>query len=445
MPQSEPGYLTQRALEWILLSVKEVRELNASDSSPVPSQRSGQPVLLFIGILLIGFNLRASITAVGPVLDNVMHSLHLSSGTASLLISLPLIAFGVVSPFAPSLAKKYGIENALKIGLLALAAGIVVRSLPGSASIWLGTAVLGSAIAVLNVVLPSLVKRDYPQSIGKVTGIYSSLTSAGAALAAGLTVPLSGYAPDGWRFSFGIWALFAAIAWVLFLFIRTVRENEAPRTSSTVSRTVASTSGSRAASSPGWTVVLKNPTAWFITMHMGVQSAVFYIAITWWPAIEKASGLSAAQAGLHQMVMQLAGIAGNILAAIFVQRLRSKTPIAFFTSGCSLMAVVGHIILPQWGILWVIFLGLGCGSSIVFALSLVSLRTENHLLAARVSGMAQSIGYFIAAVGPIAVGVLFDTTHQWDIPLGILVAACLAQLSFGVLSSRGRMIGKSAI
>jgi len=165
-----------------------------------------------IGLLLIGANLRAAITSVGPVLGIIQQDQSLSAVAASVLISVPLVAFAIVSPLVPAISAQLGLERSLAAALAALAIGIVLRSAPPQPLLWVGTLLLGVGIALLNVLLPALVKRDFPQAIGQVTGTYSAVQSACAALAAGLAVPVAGESPQGWRLALGIWAGLALIA-----------------------------------------------------------------------------------------------------------------------------------------------------------------------------------------------------------------------------------------
>src|SRR5699024_5749143 len=172
--------------------------------------------LVLVGLLLVAANLRAGITSVGPVLDTVRDDLEMSAMTASVLISLPLVAFAVVSPLAPPLARRIGIERSLGLALAVLALSIVARSWPLDGASWVGTAGLGCAIAVLNVTIPALVKRAFPTRIGPVTGLYSAVQSGVAGIAAGLAVPIAGLGEHGWRLSLGLWAGLAVIAFAVF-------------------------------------------------------------------------------------------------------------------------------------------------------------------------------------------------------------------------------------
>lgn len=380
--------------------------------------------LVLIGLLLVAGNLRAGITAVGPVLDTVRDDLGLSAMTGSVLISLPLIAFAVVSPLAPPLARLIGIERSLGLALAVLAVSIVVRSMPFPGAIWIGTAGLGCAIAVLNVTIPALVKRDFPTRIGPVTGLYSAVQSGIAGIAAGLSVPIAGLADHGWRVSLGIWVGLAVISLAVF----------APqlRSRSTLGGPIEPVAGHR---SP-WTSAL----GWQVTLFMGLQSTGFYVLITWMPSIEQAAGVPAATAGLHQSALNASGIVGTLISANVIRRFRDQRGLVTFATVAMAVSVLGLALAPSAGLAWAIAGGLGCGSAIVLALSLFGLRTAHHDQAARLSGMAQSIGYLIAACGPIAIGGLHDVTGSWPAALAPLLAVMAVQLVMGLLAGRDRVL-----
>lgn len=389
--------------------------------------RALRPWLLVLGIVLIGANLRASITAVGPVLGEIRSDLGLTGVTASVLISVPLLAFAVISPAAPAIANRFGMERTLGGALLLLVLAIIARSWPLSGAIWSGTVLLGVAIAVLNVIVPALIKRDFPTRVGKITGLYASVQSASAALAAGFAVPIAGTAAEGWRLSLGIWAGLALVALAVFL----------PQLRS---RTVVGRSPGADAVQPirsPWRSAL----AWQVTMFMGLQSTVYYSLITWWPSIERGGGLSPTAAGWHQFALQLISIVGNVACAAALQRVRDQRVIAAASTGLALTGIVGELIDPTLSLLWILLVGLGAGASIVLALSLFGLRTANHGQAAKLSGMAQSVGYLLAASGPILIGLLHDETASWTLPLGVIAAAAVAQLGFGILAGRDRQLG----
>ena len=389
--------------------------------------------MLMLGILLIAANLRPSITAVGPVLDDIRTSLQLSSGLASVLISIPLVAFGLFSPVAPWITRRLGIEGALGAALGTLAVAIVVRSLPWTPALWIGTTLLGAAIAVMNVVLPSLIKRDYPNRVGQLTGLYTGALSGFAAIAAGIAVPIAGLAHDGWRLSLGVWALFALVALAVFAPRLRRARNAAPLKLPEEH----DDSTARSYRSP-WRSLL----GWQVTLFMGVQSTVFFSLITWLPSIEQSSGVSPATAGFHLFLLNIGSLAGNLLLAVLIhRRAGDQRVIAVAIAVLIAAGIVGELTHPALSVLWVCLLGLGTGGSLTLALSLFALRASRHQQAADLSGMAQSVGYLMAATGPVAIGILHDTTGSWPTALVALLVLVAAQLVISVFASRDRRIG----
>lgn len=386
--------------------------------------------MLLLGILLVAANLRPSITAVGPVLDDIRTSLQLSSGVASILVSIPLVAFAVFSPVAPWISRRLGLEGALGAAMGLLAIAIVTRSLPWTPALWIGTALLGAAIAVMNVVLPSLVKRDYPDRVGQLTGVYAAVLSAVAAIAAGISVPIAGLAHEGWRWSLGIWAGLALIG----VAVLAPQLRRRPRVGlETIAPDVPETPGR----SP-W----RSAIGWQVTLFMGVQSAVYFILITWLPSIEQSTGVSAETAGFHQLLLNTAGIVGSLLtAAVIHRRADDQRLIAAVIATLIGLGLVGELAVPSLSTAWVCVIGLGTGGSIGLALSLFALRAATQRQATELSGMAQSIGYLMAAAGPIAIGVLHDATGSWNVALVVILVLVVAQLLVSVLAARDRQIG----
>ena len=383
--------------------------------------RSG---LLLAGILLIAVNLRAAITSVGPVIEDIRSDLDIGGATASVLVSLPLVAFAVVSPLAPALARRIGIERALGAALAVLAVATVLRSLPSTWALWTGTAGLGIAIAVINVLLPSLVKREYPDRIGQVTGLYSSVQGAAAALASGFAVPLAGTSQHGWRLARGVWAGLALVALAVFL-PQLGRRTVPP----------AATSAAVRHRSP-WGSVL----GWQVTLFMGTQSTVYYTLITWWPSVEQAHGTSAAASGWHLFALQVAGLLANLATARLIPRRADQRLLIGGAAVLVAAGIAGQLAFPAASLLWIVLAGAGGGANIVLALSLFGLRTHDHQQAAALSGMAQSVGYALAAAGPVLLGALHDATGSWTAPLWVLLAVLVVQAAAGVPAGRARLL-----
>jgi CP family cyanate transporter-like MFS transporter len=403
------------------------------DTATAPATRQASWMLL-LGILLIAANLRPSITAVGPVLDDISSSLGLTNGVASVLVSIPLLAFGVFSPVAPWIARRLGLEGALAAALALLAVATVVRSLPWTPALWIGTALLGAAIAVMNVALPSLVKHDFPNRVGQITGLYAAVLSGVSAIAAGLAVPIAAFAPDGWRLSLGVWAVLAVVGVGALApqLRRSVRRRE-PRPPVEFPPV---TGGPRPYRSP-WTSAI----GWQVTIFMGVQSIVYFTLITWLPSIEQSTGVSPATAGLHQFLLNTAAIVGSLLTAAAVhRRADDQRPVAAAAAVLLAIGVAGELAAPSLAALWVCVMGLGSGASIALALSLFVLRARHARQATELSGMAQSIGYLLAAGGPFAIGMMHDATGSWTVALVAILALVATQLVVSLLAARNRQL-----
>ncbi len=384
------------------------------------------------GVLLLAMNLRAGITSVGPVLGDIQHDLGISGSAASFLISLPVVGFAIFSPLAPLLARRIGLEWTLGGALLVLTGAIVLRSVPIPGAIWGGTALLGAAVATLNVLIPALVKREYPHRVGLMTGVYSAAQSTLAAVAAGLAVPIAGASQFGWRLSLGVWAGLGLIGFAVFL--------------PTLRRRVRVPTGSPAAAAPAPRTgppMWRSALAWQVTLFLGLQSTIYYTVITWWPTIERDLGYSSVAAGWHQFAFQCCGIIGSLSAAALLHRLPSQSAIAAAAAILPIIGLAGVLLMPQLALLWVALIGLSGGIAITTALSLFGLRTRDHHQAASLSGLAQSIGYLLAAAGPVAVGAMHDATGSWKPGLVLVLANACGMLVFGTLAGRDRFVGET--
>jgi CP family cyanate transporter-like MFS transporter len=383
----------------------------------------------FIGVLLIAVNLRVSFVSVGPVLANISSDLGLSSAAAGFLTGLPLIAFAVFSPLAPGFATRLGLDRALWMSLLILASGIVLRSLPVPGFIWVGTALIGLAIAFLNVLVPSLVKRDFPTKVSQLTGSYTATQAAFAAMGAAVVVPIAQTSPAGWRLALGIWAGLALIAMAVLLpWLRR-------HSSGTMNAAVPEASHQ----SP-WTSAL----GWQVTIFMGLQSIAFYVLMAWLPTIEQSRGVPATTAGIHLSVFLLVSVFASLIAGGILHRGSDQRLVSFTSGAVMVVTFLGLALAPDLILLWVLLGAIGCGSLIVIALSLFSLRTVNYPQAASLSGMAQSVGYGLAAAGPVMFGALRDLSGDWTLPL-LVTAGIMAVLAVtGVLAGRNRVISAPA-
>lgn len=384
--------------------------------------------LLLAGILLIAANLRAPFTGLPPLLGFLEDAFSLGTTAASALTTLPLLAFAAVSPFSARVARALGLERALFVAMGVVAAGIALRSVGPLWSLYAGTGLIGMGIAVGNVLLPSLLKRDFPYHIAALTGAYALSMGVAAALLSGLAVPMA----DRWGWSgslaaFIVLPLAALVVWATQL--------KAPV------RQPAAAAGPQtppAAGVPIWRAGL----AWQVTLFFGLNSTIYYIGIGWLPAILTEAGMSPERAGSVHGVLQFATAVPGLVLGLVLRHIYDQRLPAAGSALMSAVALAGFIIAPQLALLWSSLFGLGTGSGIIMGLSFIGLRTGSAQQAASLSGMAQSIGYSLAAAGPPAMGLLHDALGSWQVPLGICVMLALVIAAMGMLAGRDRRIEK---
>lgn len=374
-------------------------------------------VLLLAGILVIAFNLRPALAGVGPLISDIREATGLSNAMLGLLTTLPLMAFGVFSTLTPLFTRRFGIGGTLFGAMLLLVTGIVIRSLEGITMLYLGTLLLGIAIAFGNVLLPSLTKRNFASNSGLVTSLYSSLMAAGASLAAGISVPLAHEYKLGWRFSLGFWVLFAAVALIVWSpqLSRLKRANQ-KRNYLKAMKTLG-----------------KSRLAWSVALFMGLQSLTFYVVLAWLPAILQSRGFDAEFSGWMLSLSQATGILGSLTIPIYAGRQKDQRAVVLFLVIIEVVGLIG-LLFPQIGLvpLWVSLIGLVLGGTFGLALLFIVLRSYDADSSTELSGMAQSIGYILAATGPLIFGSIFDFTGSWAYPLVFLFVIAILKLYMGL-------------
>jgi len=412
------------------MSANPSESATAEPAADAPAHRRGgmQAALLVGGIMLIAITLRGPYTGVGPLLSAIRADMGLSASIAGLLTSIPLFAFGLVSPAAPRIAHRFGIEATLMGVVVLLSLGIAVRWLPSAVALFLGTAMLGAAIAVGNVMMPSIVKREFPGAIGLMTSVYVTLMALVGALGSGISVPIAEAAPGGWRTSLVIWllpALIAAGAWSAQLGRGTTRP-----------------------SGPGTTAghvrLWRSPLAWKVTLFMGLQSLGFYVILAWLPTILQQRGFSADFAGWLLFAMQSLSASCGMTVPLFLRRGFDPRHLAAGSSVACVIGYLGLTVAPQFAVLWVIIIAPGTGISFVMALTFVALRAGGVREAVALSGMAQGVGYFLAACGPVIFGALHDLTGGWIAGMIALVAVTLVQILSGYVAGQNGQISSGA-
>lgn len=358
------------------------------------------------GLILLTVNLRAAITSVSPLLDDLQQLFGLPSAAMGVLTTLPVLCLGGFAALAPPLARRLGAEVTLTGALVLITSGILLRLTPEPVALFAGTAVTGAGIAIGNVLAPYVIKRTFPRHVGALTGMTMMLMSGGAALPAGLAVPLND--AGGWRLALGIWAVPAVLAAAVWapLALRGRGGDRPPLPAETVDAVGGS--------------LLRDRVAWQVTGFLGMQSLAFYVLTSWLPAIMRDHGYAPATAGLMLSVVMLFGIPAGLVVPMLAARMRDQRPLV--VAAMATMALgVALLQTPVGGWFCVIALGVGTGSAFPLAFTLISLRSPNPSVAARLSGMAQGVGYLVAGLGPFGFGVMNDVTGDWRIPLTVLL------------------------
>lgn len=385
--------------------------------------RGNHGALLIVGILMIATTLRVTFTGAAPLLDAIRADYGLTTAQTGLLTTLPLLAFALVSPLAAGIARRIGMERSLFVAMLLICAGIAMRSLPSVSLLFIGTAVIGCGIALGNVLLPGLIKRDFSQHVARLTGAYSLTMGAAAALGSALVVPLalSGF---GWRGALLLLMVFPLLAFLVWL----------PQWRNT---THANVTTSRALHTRG---IWRSPLAWQVTLFLGINSLIYYVIIGWLPAILISHGYSEAQAGSLHGLLQLATASPGLLIPLVLHRFRDQRSIAALVSLMCAVGAAGFWFMPDQAVLWTLLFGFGSGATMILGLTFIGLRASSSHQAAALSGMAQSVGYLLAACGPPLMGRIHDGQGSWQIPLLAVAALAVVMAVFGRYAGRNKEI-----
>lgn len=382
--------------------------------------------LLVAGIMLFAANLRFPITSMGSLVPVVRDSLEVSSTVMGAISTLPLLAFALISPFAPKLATRFGMEKTIFIAMIFLGLGLLIRSANGISTLFIGTAVIGITIAFGNVLLPGLIKMRFPFKVGLMTGLYTIFMNIFGAIASGVSVPLSTMESFGWKGSLGIWTVLTLIAVLIW-----TPQARNPRSQPTMNLEQKKTNM--------WTV----PIAWQVTIFMGFQSFMYFTPLTWLPDIMQSQGYSLSQAGILLSLMLVGLIPVNFIIPVLADRMKNQKLLGAFTGIVFLLGSIG-LFSSNLGILTVsaILIGVGCGSGYSLSMMYFTLRTRNGYEASDLSGMAQAVGYLIAATGPIVFGGIYDLVGSWFVPIIMLIVVSIIVIITGILGGRNIVINE---
>ena len=370
---------------------------------------------LFLGVclLLIAFNLRPLFSSLSVLLPEVSAALSMSGAVAGYLTTLPVLCLGLFAPFAPTLADRLGVERVLLIVLVLIGTGTALRALDATTALFLGSAMAGAGIAMGNVLLPSVVKRDFPERVALMTGLFTMSLCGGAAAAAAMAVPLAEIG-GSWKFGLGVWAVpaFAVAALWLPHCLR--------------SKTPASTRHLPKIR------LLHDGLAWQVACFMGLQSALAYCVLGWMAPILRWRGLDAVSAGFYVSASIMVQVVTCLLVPPLAARLRSQS---LFNAGLALLAALtlaGLVLAPRgWLPVLAVLQGIGQGGLFAIAMTVIILRSPDPRVAARLSGMSQTIGYLLAAFGPMLLGSLYAATGGHAASAWLIGAIGLAAMVSG--------------
>lgn len=377
-----------------LLIDAEAGSLPAQQATPV--RNGAASLLLGASLVLIAFNLRPVFSSASALLPEIRSELGLGALGASLLTTLPVVCLGVFSPLAPRLAQRIGTERTLLGVLLLLALGTALRGLSSVPLLFIGTALAGASIAVGNVLLPGLVKRDFPTRAALMTGFYTMALCAGAASAAGLTLPIEHALGGSLGGALAAWALPALAVGLIWL----------PQV----------LHGGAGARRDGIRIngLWRDRLAWQVTLFMGLQSALAYCVFGWLVPILRERGLDGVTAGAIVSLSVMVQAASCLVVPHIAVRGRDQRLINAGLCGVAVTALLGLLFAPLSTVwLWAVLQGIGQGGLIAAAMTTIVLRSRDPDVAAHLSGMAQCVGYLLAAIGPLIVGLIRGWTGSF--------------------------------
>ncbi|MGW3073664.1 MULTISPECIES: CynX/NimT family MFS transporter [unclassified Kitasatospora] len=417
------------------MAVTRAQQPVVTTPAPVPVRaRLAHPLLLLTGIVLVALNMRACLAAVSPMVGEIRQTFGLSATVGGLITTVPVLFQGVGAPLTPRLTRRFGAERVVLGAVLVLGAGVLLRVLPSVAALYAGCVVIGVAIAVLNVSMPGLVKREFPDRAAAMTGVYSTTMLVGATIAAGTSVPLEHALGGGWRASLGAWsllALIAAVAWLpQVLRARQERQREQQGTPAAASAAAKPIEG-----------IWKSPLAWQISLFMGISSLLVYTLVAWMPTILAEHGMDRGQAGLVFAFSNLVQVAGAFLVPLMAGRMTSQRALAAAMVALNGTGIALLLVAPV-SAAWVsaTILGVAQGGSLGLGLAFIVLRTRTAAGAAQLSGMSQAIGYLVAAAGPVGAGALRQLTGGWETPLVLMLVLVVVVGAAGWGAGRNRTL-----
>ncbi|MEU5795542.1 CynX/NimT family MFS transporter [Streptomyces sp. PsTaAH-130] len=399
--------------------------------------------LVVVGIVLAAVNLRPAITSLGALLEEVRDGLGMSGSVAGLLTSVPPLCFAVFGVMAPRLARRFGPAAVVCAGMAAIFTGLLIRPYAGGTAGFLAASALAlMGIAVSNVLMPVIVKRWFPDRVGSMTGLYSMVLALGTALPAAVTVPLTHAMGGNWKPGLAVWAVLAAAAVLPWIPLAREGRKESAAAARQTSAPAASAAAATGEQPP--LRITRSRTAWSLAVFFGLQATAAYITMGWMPQIFRDAGVSAGTAGLLLAVTMVMGVPLAFVIPRIATRLPHQGPIVLVLGGCGLAGYAGLYLAPAAGAwAWALLLGIA-NCAFPLALTMVGMRARSGPGVAQLSAFAQSTGYLISIPGPLLVGVLYQHSGGWGLPIALMAGLMLPQMAVGFLAGRDRTVEEEA-
>ncbi|MEV0532839.1 MFS transporter [Kitasatospora sp. NPDC050463] len=406
-------------------------ERPAGTASPSSDRSKYVGWLFAVAIAAAAFNLRPVVTSLGPLLKEVTADLGMSPTVAGLLAAVPSLCFAVFGCSAPGAARRVGPIAVVTAGLGAITVGVLARSFAGGTAVFLLlTALALAGVAVSNVLIPVVIKRYFPDRVGPMIGLYSMALSAGTALAAAVTVPMTSALGGDWRVGLGVWAALGAVALVLWLIVAAFKRERGDKASGTTTDRLP---------------ITRSRTAWAMACFFGLQATGAYAVMGFLPTIFQDAGVSEGTSGVLLALTMVIGVPVSFVLPNLAARRGDQRVFVVVLAACGIAGYTGLALAPAGGSwIWVVLVGLSnCAFPLV--LTMIGLRARTAGGVAQLSAFAQGVGYLISIPGPILIGRLYDVTGEWYLPLGLLALLLVPQMLFGLRAAMARHIEDEAV
>ncbi|QCT75830.1 MFS transporter [Macrococcoides canis] len=377
---------------------------------------------MLFAVLLLAANLRAPLTSVGVLLPKIDAALHLTTFQISIFAILPLLSFSFASYFAVNVSKKLGLNTTILFALSLIIIGVIIRSITNIPSLFIGMLLIGIGIAFGNVLAPVFIKVSFPLHLGIVTALYTVIMNIFGAISSAVAAPLA----QSFSYQFSLRAILfitilAFISWIYVL--KSSKEADIPDVPDTSLN------------------IWKSKLAWHITLFMGGQSVIFYSLINWLPLLLKQEGVDPAITGGYLTILQIAIIIFTFIVPMIAAKHADQVKLGWINGLLYIIAMLGIIFINHnYILIFMIMLGIAAGMSFGLVNTFFSIKVKHSETAKKLSGMAQSVGYLLAAISVMLFGVLHDITGNWNLSLYLLLADALMLLIVGVLAGRNQTI-----